>query len=209
MGMMDVPEMKRLYEVKRGEFWLAMAALLGVMTFGILQGVVIGVALSLIWLIAVSSRPNVPQLGRKKGTQAFYDVENHTDVETYPGLVVVRFDGGLFFVNAGVLADQLRTIRIREGSGLNGVILSMEGIDFIDVEGADTIKSIAEAGKERGIDLHLARVKPQVAEVLKRDGILDAMPREHFHADIASAVQMHLSKFPSDAPTDGGTGEVG
>ena len=202
MGMMDVPEMKRLYEVKRGEFWLAMAALLGVMTFGILQGVVIGVALSLIWLIAVSSRPNVPELGRKKGTQAFYDLESHPDVETYPGLVIVRFDGGLFFVNAGVLADQLRTIRIREGSGLNGVILSMEGVDFIDVEGADTIKSVAEAGKERGIDLHLARVKPQVAEVLKRDGILDVMPREHFHADIASAVQMHLSKFPFDAPTD-------
>jgi high affinity sulfate transporter 1 len=202
MGMMDVPEMKRLYEVRRAEFWLAMAALLGVMTFGILQGVVIGVALSLIWLIAVSSRPNVPDLGRKKGTHAFYDLKRHPDGETYPGLAIVRFDGGLFFVNTGALADHLRSIRIREGSGLNGVILSMEGVDFIDIEGADTIKSIAEAGKERNIDLHLARVKPQVAEVLKRDGILDVMPREHFHADIAAAVKMHLSKFPPDATTD-------
>jgi len=202
MGMMDVPEMKRLYVVRRGEFWLAMAALLGVMTFGILQGVVIGVALSLFWLIAVSSRPNVPDLGRRKGTHAFYDLDRHPDGETYAGLAIVRFDGGLFFVNTGALADHLRSIRIREGSDLNGVILSMEGVDFIDIEGADTIKSIAEAGKQLNIDLHLARVKPQVAELLKRDGILDVMPREHFHADIASAVEMHLSKFPPRATTD-------
>jgi high affinity sulfate transporter 1 len=202
MGMMDVPEMKRLYEVRRPEFWLAMAALLGVMTFGILQGVFIGVGLSLIWLIAVSSRPNVPELGRRKGTHAFYDLDRHPDCETYPGLAILRFDGGLFFVNSGVLADQLRGIRIREGSGLNGVILSMEGVDFIDIEGADTIKSIAEAGNQRNIDVYLARVKPQVAEVLKRDGILDVMPKEHFHSDIAAAVRMHLSKFPPDATTD-------
>jgi len=202
MGMMDVPEMKRLYDVKRYEFWLAMAALLGVMTFGILQGVFIGVGLSLIWLIAVSSLPYVPELGRRKGTHAFYDLKNHPDGETYPGLAIVRFDGGLFFVNTGALADHLREIRIREGSGLNGVILSMEGVDFIDTEGADTIKAVAEAGVQRNIDLHLARVKPQVAEVLERDGILDVMPKEHFHSDIASAVQMHLTKFPPAAATD-------
>ena len=60
MGMMDVGEMKRLYRVKRFEFLAAMAALLGVMTFGILQGVVIGVVLSLIWLVAVSALPTFP-----------------------------------------------------------------------------------------------------------------------------------------------------
>jgi len=113
-----------------------------------------------------------------------------------------RFDGGLFFVNTGALADHLREIRIREGSDLSGVILSMEGVDFIDTEGADTIKAIAEAGEQRNIDLHLARVKPQVAEVLERDGILDVMPMEHFHSDIASAVEMHLNKFPPAPATD-------
>ncbi len=199
MGMMDVPEMKRLYDVKQFEFWVAMAALLGVMTFGILQGVFIGVGLSLLWLVAVASLPYMPELGRKKGTHAFFDLKNHPDGETFPGLAIVRFDGGLFFVNSGALDDHLREIRIREEPGLNGVILSMEGVDFIDTEGADTIKAIAEAGKQHNIDLHLARVKPQVAEVLERDGLLDVMPREHFHSDIAAAVKMHLEQFPSDA----------
>ena len=201
MGMMDVGEMKRLYFVKRFEFWVAMAALLGVMTFGILQGVFIGVGLSLLWLIAVASLPYMPELGRKKGTHAFYDLKNHPDGETFPGLSIVRFDGGLFFVNSGALGDHLREIRIREGSDLNGVILSMEGVDFIDTEGADTIKALAEAGQQHDIDLHLARVKPQVAEVLKRDGLLDVMPKEHFHSDISAAVRMHLERYPSDAPS--------
>ena len=201
-GMMDVPEMKRLYAVKRVEFWVAVAALLGVLTFGILQGVFIGVGLSLLWLVGASALPAVPELGRRKGTQAFYDLKNHPDGETYPGLAIIRFDGGLFFVNSGALADHVREIRIREEPGLNGMILSMEGVDFIDSEGADTIKSMAEAGRQRNIDLHLTRVKPQVAEVLERDGILDVIPRERFHVDIASAVEMHLRKFPADAASD-------
>jgi len=204
MGMMDVGEMKRLFYVKRFEFWVAMAALLGVMTFGILQGVVIGVVLSLLWLISVASLPYVPELGRKKGTHAFFDLKSHPEGETFPGLSIVRFDGGLFFVNSGSLTDHLREIRIREGSDLKGVVVSMEGVDFIDTEGADAIRQIALAGKDRSIDLHLARVKPQVLEVLERDGALDIIGPDRIHADIAEAVRMHMAKFPpaSDSGAD-------
>ena len=196
VGMMDVGEMKRLFYVKRFEFWVAMAALLGVMTFGILEGVFIGVGLSLIWLIAVAALPYIPELARKSGTEAFFDIESHPDGETYPGLAILRFDGGLFFVNSGALGDQLRDIRVREGADLKGMIVSMEGVNFIDTEGADTIKEIAEAGEQQGIDLHLARVKTQVIDVLERDGVFDVMPREHIHTDIASAVRMHVARNP-------------
>ena len=112
MGMMDVPEMKRIFRVKRFEFLAAMAALLGVMTFGILQGVVIGVVLSIIWLVAVSALPYIPELGRKPGTRAFFDLKEHPESETYPGLSILRFDGGLFFVNADALGDRLREVRV-------------------------------------------------------------------------------------------------
>ena len=84
MGMMDVAEMKRIFSVKKFEFLAALAALLGVMTFGILQGVVIGVALSIIWLVAVSALPYIPELGRKPGTHAFFDLKEHPDSQTYP-----------------------------------------------------------------------------------------------------------------------------
>jgi high affinity sulfate transporter 1 len=198
MGMMDVKEMQRIYQVKRFEFLAAMAALLGVMTFGILQGVVIGVVLSLIWLVAVSALPYIPELGRKPGTQAFFDLEQHPDSQTYPGLSILRFDGGLFFVNADALGDRLREVRVQSETALNGVILSMEGVNFIDTEGADRLKKVSQAGLNLGVDLHLARVKPQVFEVLERDGVIDLIGTEHIHDDIAAAVKLHLSRHPAE-----------
>ncbi len=200
MGMMDVGEMKRLYKVKPWEFLAAMAALLGVMTFGILQGVAIGVALSIVWLVAVSALPYIPELGRKPNTHAFFDLNEHPDHQTYPGLSILRFDGGLFFVNAGALGDRLRDIRVQADPPLNGVVLSMEGVNFMDAEGADMLKKIAQAGKDQGIDLHIARLKPQVLEVLERSDVIDFIGAEHIHDDIASAVELHLSRYPVDAP---------
>jgi MFS superfamily sulfate permease-like transporter len=198
MGMMDVGEMRRIRHVKRFEFFTAMLALLGVMTFGILQGVVIGVILSIIGLVAVSARPYIPELGRKPGSDAFFDLEEHAEAETYPGLRIVRFDGGLFFVNAGALGDRLRDIRVEDGDGLGGVILSMEGVNFIDTEGADVLKKIAQAGEAYNIDLHLARVKPQVLAVLQRDDVIDAIGSDHIHHNIAAAVRLHVSRHSVD-----------
>ena len=175
----------------------ALAALLGVMTFGILQGVFIGVGISMIWLVAVSALPYIPELGRKPGTDAFYDLERHDDCETIPGLRILRFDGGLFFVNADALADRLRQIRIEDPTGLDGVILSMEGVNFIDTEGADVLMAIAQAGIDQGIDLHLARVKAQVVDVLERDGFFDLVDRSHVHDNIEAAVAMHQTLHPA------------
>ncbi len=198
LGMMDVREMKRLIVVKPYEFGAALAALLGVMTFGILQGVFIGVGISIVWLVAVSALPYIPELGRKPGTDAFYDLERHDDCETIPGLKILRFDGGLFFVNADALADRLRQIRVESTTGLDGVIISMEGVNFIDTEGADVLMAIARAGIDHRIDLHLARVKPQVAEVLERDGFFDLVSRDHVHDNIDAAVRVHESLHPAE-----------
>ncbi len=198
MGMMNVREMKRLSVVKPFEFAAALTAMLGVMTFGILQGVFIGVVLSLIWLVAVSALPYIPELGRKKGTDAFFDLEGHPEGETFQGVAIVRFDGGLVFANCGALGDRLREIRVQHGDDLRAVVLSLEGVDFIDAEGADTIKEIAQAGEMLGIDLHLARGKPQVLDVLERDGALAVVGPDRIHADIASAVRAHQTKHPPD-----------
>jgi SulP family sulfate permease len=194
MGMMDVPEMKRIFVVKRFEFLAAMAALLGVLTFGILEGVFIGVGISMIWLVAVSALPYIPELGRKHGTDAFFDLKSHPDGETYPDLKIIRFDGGLFFANAGALEDHLRQLRVQSATELTGVILSMEGVDYIDTEGADVVKEIAQAGRDLNIDLHLARVKPQVLDVLERDGAIDVIGADHVHDDIEQAVEFHQSR---------------
>jgi high affinity sulfate transporter 1 len=202
-GMMDVQEMKRLLHVKPFQFLAALAALLGVMTFGILQGVLIGVALSMIWLVAVSALPYIPEIGRKPGTRTFYDLEEHPEGETRPDLRILRFDGGLFFVNAGALGDRLRDLRVQADPPLKGVILSMEGVNFVDTEGADMLTKIAQAGLEQGIDFSLARVKPQVLEVLQRGGVIDLIGAEHIHDEVADAVESFVAVHSVEQPVEG------
>ncbi len=197
VGMIDVPEMKRLRVVNRTEFVIALAALLGVLTFGVLWGVFIGVGLSIIWLLKVSSRPGIVELGRKVGTDAFVDVTDDSAAETYPDLAILRFDGGLWFVNSQTLQDHLREIRVRSAGALNGVILSMEGVDYIDAEGADSLGQIAKAGLDHGIAFHLARVKSGVLEVLERDGVVGLLGAGHIHDNVEAAVRAYREQRPS------------
>ncbi len=196
VGMMDVPEMKRLLVVKRPEFVTALAALLGVLTFGVLPGVLIGVVLSLGLLVYVSYRPNIAELGREVDTDAFVDVAAHPTAETDADLAILRFDGGLYFVNSKTLGDRLREIRVGSDGKLKGVILTMEGVNYIDAEGADTMKEIAQAGHDQGVDLHLARVKTDVLDVLQRDGVVDLLGDGHIHPNVAAAVHAFRTARP-------------
>jgi len=109
-GLMDVKALKRIYRLNRTEFWVGTIALLGVLTFGTLKGVLIGLLLSLIVLIARSSGPDIPVLGRWPGTKVFHRLIENPDSETYPGLVIIRFDGPLYFATANALRDKVREV---------------------------------------------------------------------------------------------------
>ena len=86
MGMMDLPEMRAALSASSGSTSaVAVAALLGTLVFGVLAGVIIGVGLSLFWLVSVATRPHIPPLGREPGTEVFRDLAEHPDGETVPG----------------------------------------------------------------------------------------------------------------------------
>ena len=172
MGMMDVPEMRRLAKVQRFDFWIAMAAIAGTLVFGVLAGVMIGIGLSLLWLISVATRPPMPLLGREPGTQVFRELDEHPADEQFPGVVVLRLDGGLFFATSDALEDRVREVALST-PGITGIVLDCEGIDFIDSQGSAKMGEILELTQQAGVTLRLARVKPAVQELLDRDGFLD------------------------------------
>ena len=109
-GMIDVRELRRLYRVTRVDFWIAVAAIVGVLSAGVLAGVVVGVVLSLVWLIYVATRPAMPILGREPDTQVFRDLSENPDDQTYDGVAVLRLDGGLFFATADALENRIRSL---------------------------------------------------------------------------------------------------
>ena len=162
MGMMDVAEMRRLARVQRFDFWVAVAAILGTLAFGVLAGVVIGIALSLLWLVAVTTRPAMPLLGREPG----------------PGVPRAR--------GAPRGRDSSRESRCSgstEGSSSPPPTPSTTGsatvigqrrtstascstapaINFVDSQGAATLSEIIRIAEESGVDLRLAAVVPPYA----------------------------------------------
>ena len=175
-GMIDISELRRLYRVTRFDFWVAVAAIIGVLSAGVLAGVVIGVVLSLGWLIYVATRPPMPLLGREAGTQVFRDLDENPGDETFPGLAVLRLDGGLFFATAEALEDRIRGLT-EDGPHLRALVLDLEGVDFIDSQGAAKLTEIHQLTETAGVTLRLARVKPAVLKVLRADGILERIGR--------------------------------
>ena len=191
-GMMDVPEMRRLWRVKRVDFWISIAAILGVLTVGVLAGVVVGIVLSMAWLIYVSANPLTPILGRNPGTTAFRSLEEYPDGETYPGVLVMRFDGALFFVTTDALEDRLRQAVLSSAEPITAVVVDFAGVNFIDSQGSAVLGEIKTLADSAGISLRLARVKPNVLAVLWADGVADRIGPERLHDNVDQAVRAEL-----------------
>jgi sulfate permease, SulP family len=201
-GMIDLPELRRLRRVTRFDFWIAVAAIVGVLSSGVLAGVVIGVVLSLCWLIHVASAPPMPLLGREPGTQVFRDLDENPGDETFPGIVVLRLDSGLFFATAQALEDRVRELAEAGPAPLGALVLDLEGVNFIDSQGAEQLAAIHELMETNGATLSLARVKPNVLAVLRADGFVDRLGADRIHGNVHRAVEAQLQ---NDTRGDEGT----
>jgi high affinity sulfate transporter 1 len=187
-GMIDVAELRRLHRVTRFDFWVAVTAIIGVLSVGVLAGVVVGVVLSVIWLVYVATRPPMPLLGREPGTQVFRELDEHSGDETFPGVAVLRLDGGLFFATAEALENRIRALAEERGP-LRTLVLDLEGVNFIDSQGSAKLSELHELTEASAVVLRLARVKPHVLAVLRKDGIVELIGEDHIHGNVFRAVE--------------------
>jgi high affinity sulfate transporter 1 len=188
-GMMDVPEMRRLARVQRFDFWIACAALAGALVFGVFAGVLIGIGLSLIWLISVATRPGMPLIGRDPASHVFQELGPGD--ETFPGIVILRLDGGLFFATADALEDRIREVAL-SSEEVDAVIVDFVAVDYIDSQGGSKMREILELANQSEVALRLARVKPDVLELLARDGFVEQLGADRIHDGIRQAVAAQL-----------------
>ncbi len=192
-GMIDISELRRLYRVKRFDFWIAAVAIIAVLSAGVLAGVVIGIALSLVWLVYVATAPGMPLLGREPGTQVFRDLVENAGDETFPGVAVLRLDGGLFFATAEALEERVRALAQQRDEPVHAVVLDLEGVSLIDSQGAAKLAEILDYTESIQVELRLARVKPAVAAVLEKDGVLDRLGHDRIHGNVHRAVESQLA----------------
>ena len=186
--LIEWEEFKRLYRVQRAEFWLAMAALLGVLTFGTLQGVIIGVVISLFLLIARASKPHIPVLGKKPEHEVYHHLSDYPEYETTPGVLVVRFEGDLYFATAGALRERIRELVVGADPEVKDIVIDMVAVSVTDIEGADMLRRVNEEMGRQGVRIHLAQVHSNVRAFLELDGLDEVVEAERFHEDVNAAV---------------------
>ena len=196
-GMIDVGELRRLHRVARFDFWIAAAAILGVLSAGVLAGVVIGVVLSLGWLIYVATSPRMPVLGRQPGTPGRSASSTRIPV-TRPSRASpsLRLDSGLFFATAEALDDRVRAVIRDSEPQLHALVIDLEGVDFVDSQGAAKLAELYEVAKTDGVALRLAHVKPQVLDVLDADGMVATLGADRIHGNVDQAIEVLLLDAP-------------
>jgi anti-anti-sigma factor len=142
----------------------------------------------------------MPLLGREADTQVFRDIDENPDDETFPGIPVVRLDGGLFFATAEALEDRVRALT-EDGQQIRALVIDLEGVDFVDSQGAAKLAEIHQLTEADGITLRLARIKPNVLRVLRSDGIIDLIGPDHIHGNVNRAIEAELAQTATtDAP---------
>lgn len=169
LGLVDFEPLTNLYRRNRGDFWAAIATLVGVLVFEVLAGLLIGVFLSVALLMTRVVRPRIAELGLDKSLGAFRGIDEDPNVETISGLRILRFDGPIFFANVGQLQTRFDAL-IQDGA-TRAVVLDVSGGDEVDTTSADTLGLIMASADRAGVGLAFARMHQGVREDLQRSDI--------------------------------------
>jgi sulfate permease, SulP family len=170
-GLVDIKEMKRLFKVNRFDFVIAMTALISVIIFGILQGVLIAALFSLILIIRNVSSPHVAFLGRIPGTNRYTDIKRHPDNELIPGILLFRVESPLVYFNVSTVYNTIWAKILESGESLKTVIFDLSSSATIDSSGARLIKRLYNNLEAKGIEFKVAEAHSEVRDTLRNEKI--------------------------------------
>jgi len=196
LNLIEVKPLLRVYRVRRVEFFLAIITLLGVLSIGILAGILVAVALALLVVIRRISRPHDAVLGSVEGVDGYQDIEGHTKSETVPGLIAYRFDAPLFFANADYFLSQVRELIASAESPVAWLLIDAEGMVDIDVTALEALGMLQRELAQKGIVLVIARANHPLQKMLKRAGLVERIGSEHLYPTVRTGVQAYLERQP-------------
>ena len=192
LGLIDVAAARRLRQASPPEFILMMVAFAGVAVLGVLWGVGIALALSLLNFIRRAWRPHDAVLGRVDNLKGYHDTERYPEARLIPGLVLYRFDAPLFFANADYFRGRIRELA-RTGDA-SWIVVAAEPITDIDATAGETVRALKDELDDAGIELAFAELKDPVRDRLRRYGIHDAIGVHRFFPTIGVAVSTYLAE---------------
>jgi high affinity sulfate transporter 1 len=187
LGLIQAAEFRDMLSVRRTEFIWALVAMLGVMTLGTLKGIVVAIIVSLVALGFQAANPRVHVLGRERGTTRFRPRSpEFPDDEFEPGLLLVRPEGRLFFLNAERVGDQLRELVAEARPRV--VLLDLRAVFDLEYSALKALTEAEARCRASGIELWLGAMQPEVAAVVNRSPLGRALGPERIFASVDTAV---------------------
>jgi high affinity sulfate transporter 1 len=169
-GLFQVEALRHIWRFSRTEFAVTMAALIGVLGSGLLNGVLLGVVISIVLLLRRASHPRVIEIGRVPGTSYFADLIRHPENQRVPDVLVVRSEGALLYFNVDHVRDRLSEIVRHRETPPRLIVFFMGSVPHIDLAGAECLRDLWATYRASGIEFRLAEVHGPVREALRRLG---------------------------------------
>ena len=177
-----------LFARSRESFATAMIVIAGELTLGVLQGIALGVVLSLLILIYRTSHPHGAALGQLPDTEAYRNVERHPEAIAFPGLLIWRIGGDLFFASVGHVSEALKA-SLAARPDVKRVLLDFGPVNFMDISASDELLSLIKKLQSQGVTLAFARVRDVVREDMRLAGIEAIVGPTNFHERITDGVR--------------------
>jgi sulfate permease, SulP family len=192
-----------LFARSRLEFALAAIVIAGELTLGVLQGIALGVTLSLLMLIYRTSHPQGAVLGQLPGEEAYRDVRLHPEALTFPGLLIWRAGGDLFFASIGHLDEGLTAALATNRPLTKHVLLDGDSVNFIDTSACVALLNLIKELQSQGITFAFARVRDEVRERMRLGGVEAVVGSTNFHERVTDGLRAWQRQEKLDAVSGG------
>jgi high affinity sulfate transporter 1 len=187
-------EINQYRDITRLDYITAIAAMVGVLAFGLLEGLVIATLIGLVSLLAGTKSRTTSVLGKVPETTVYRSVDNYPEAETYPGLLILRFDGTLYFANAHDFQTASRRAIAATDPAPRVVLIDGESINDVDATAVITLREFKKQLETEQIELRFARIKTHVMKIMERGGMLQVVPAEHFYPTVQDGVDAYLGE---------------
>lgn len=204
VSLIDINEVVYLFRTKERDGYIALFTFGTTLLVGIQEGILLGVAASLIAVLLRASRPNVSVLGHISGSRIFKDVQRHSEAEQIEGILVLRVDASFSFNNAEYFKEFILRKSERTDRPLRAVVIDGISINDLDTTAVEALQLVVRELGGLGVELHFAGLKGPIRDVMLRSGLARKLGGTHFHMTPHRAVKYILSKWKEAEGDDAG-----
>ncbi len=197
LSLMDLDVLRRYRQVRTSALAISLVATTGVILFGVLEGIIVAVVLSILLFFRRSWWPHGVVLGTVDGLEGWHSIRANPEARQIPGIVIYRWEAPLFFANAGMFRQQIRRL-VRERQP-DWVVLQCEAVTDVDVTAAEMLEKLDLELNAAGIHMAFAEMRERLQDLTLRYGLLETLDHGHFYPTLDAAIAaIRAGRIPSE-----------